>query len=103
MECHMKMPRALINLKFGSQKTICFGNPAIPVGPVPARRSACPRKAGLVGISAYRHSCVSARRRGFPPSDHSKLGFVGNSFKILKANLMPKSDWINYLIYVANI
>lgn len=85
------------------------------MGPVPARRSACPRKAGLVGISAYRHSCVSpvlristatedeARRRGFPPSDHSELGFVGNSFKLLKANLMPRSDWINYLIYVANI
>jgi len=54
----------------------CFGNPAIPEGPVPARRSACSPWTGRLQdpqravASAYRHARmlygVSARRRGFP-------------------------------------
>jgi len=66
--------------------------------------SACLQWAGLVDVSAQRHTCVSARRRGFPSHDYSWFGFIGSfeliKFVIIRATSMPTMNLIsNRLIF----
>jgi len=57
--------KARVNANHGPAKFLsclpagrCFGNPAVPLGPVPARRSACHRKFGASALQALLHAVL---------------------------------------------